>query len=276
MQSNLAVNFHEDRQLPDVQNLPDNRQLEIQQVGIKNITAPMTFIDLNFERQQTNGKFNLYVSLDQKRKATHMSRLVEIILAYSNSISLENIHEILLETKSRLLTQTAQISIAFTYFLYKEAPASGLVSPVDYKVKLSGTINERNFTDLFVEVEVPVTTVCPCSKEISARGAHNQRGRVTVKVKIAHFYSVMEIIKTIEKAASCEIYGLLKRKDEKYVTERAYDNPRFVEDLVREVALRLQKVGHFPWFSVEAENFESIHNHSAYAFMETKNLLPLR
>jgi GTP cyclohydrolase I len=209
----------------------------------------------------------MYVNLPHNFKGTHMSRFVEILNSHEKEISVESFKEMLSEMAERLEADSGHIEMNFPYFINKTAPVSGVQSLLDYDVTLIGEIHSGVPT-MFIKVVVPVTSLCPCSKKISDRGAHNQRSHVTVQVRTDGFVWIEEIIDLVEKEASCELFGLLKRPDEKYVTERAYDNPKFVEDMVRDVASRLNEEERFSAYVVESENFESIHNHSAYALIE--------
>jgi len=252
--------------IADVQNSADLRQIAIDKVGIKDIRHPVRVKDRSQGEQRTIALFNMYVELPHNFKGTHMSRFVEILNNYEAEISVESFQDMLSEMARRLEADAGHIEMSFPYFVMKTAPVSGVRSLMDYQVSFLGEIrNGQSATTL--RVVVPVTSLCPCSKEISDRGAHNQRSHVTLNVRTNRFVWVEDIIDLVEKQASCELYGLLKRPDEKYVTERAYDNPRFVEDMVREIAMVLNADERIDAYSVESENFESIHNHSAYALI---------
>jgi GTP cyclohydrolase I len=209
----------------------------------------------------------MYVHLPQHFKGTHMSRFVEILNINEHAISVESFETILREMVTRLEAESGHVEMTFPYFVNKAAPISGVKSLLDYEVTFIGEINQGKY-DITVKVLVPVTSLCPCSKKISAYGAHNQRSHVTVTALINDFIWIEDIIDLVEKQASCELFGLLKRPDEKFVTERAYDNPKFVEDMVRDVAAQLNAEKRIVAYVVESENFESIHNHSAYALIE--------
>lgn len=252
--------------IADVQNSADLRQIAIDKVGIKDIRHPVRIKDRSQGEQHTVALFNMYVELPHNFKGTHMSRFVEILNQYETEISVESFHDMLASMAKRLEADVGHIDMAFPYFVMKTAPVSGVRSFMDYQVSFLGEIRE-NQSRTTTRVVVPVTSLCPCSKEISDRGAHNQRSHVTVSVRTNQFVWVEDLIDLVEKQASCELYGLLKRPDEKYVTERAYDNPRFVEDMVREVAGLLNEDERIDAYTVESENFESIHNHSAYALI---------
>ncbi|MEN8176637.1 MAG: GTP cyclohydrolase FolE2 [Pseudomonadota bacterium] len=252
--------------IADVQSSADTRRIAIDKVGIKDIRHPVRVRDRSQGEQHTIASFNMYVFLPHSFKGTHMSRFVEILNNHEREITVESFKEMLAEMAQRLESEAGHIEMAFPFFINKKAPVSGVESLMDYQVTLIGEI--KNGEPLsFVQVVVPVTSLCPCSKEISEVGAHNQRSHVTVTARAADFIWIEELIDLVEQEASCEVYGLLKRPDEKVVTERAYNNPKFVEDMVRDVAARLNADERILAYTVEAENFESIHNHSAYALI---------
>ncbi len=253
--------------IADVQNSADTRQIAINKVGIKDIRHPVRVRDRSVGEQHTIANFNMYVNLPHNFKGTHMSRFIEILNAHEREISVDSFKDMLSEMARRLEAEAGHIEMNFPYFVNKKAPVSGVESLLDYDVTLIGEIR-KNKPIMYIKVVVPVTSLCPCSKEISDRGAHNQRSHVTVNVRTRGFVWIEEIIDLVENQASCQLYGLLKRPDEKYVTEYAYDNPKFVEDMVRDVAVQLNKDERFSAYVVESENFESIHNHSAYALIE--------
>ncbi|MCB5190342.1 GTP cyclohydrolase FolE2 [Methylobacillus arboreus] len=253
--------------IEDVQNTPDTRQLAIDKVGIKSIRHPVKVKDKTGGVQHTVATFNMYVFLPHNFKGTHMSRFVEILNMNEREISVDSFESILRAMVQRLDAESGHVEMTFPYFVNKAAPVSGVESLSDYEVTFIGEINQGKY-DITVKVVVPVTSLCPCSKKISDYGAHNQRSHVTVTALISDFIWVEDIIRLVEDQASCEVYGLLKRPDEKYVTERAYDNPKFVEDIVRDVAAELNAEKKIVAYTVESENFESIHNHSAYALIE--------
>jgi GTP cyclohydrolase I len=253
--------------LPDVQSSHDLRAIAINKVGIKDILHPVQVQDRTGKIQHTIATFNMYVALPHEFKGTHMSRFVEILNSHEWEITVASFKTMLVEMTKRLDAQVGHIEMTFKYFINKTAPASGVKSLLDYDVTFIGErINNKN--NINIKVVVPVTSLCPCSKKISERGAHNQRSHVTVNVQTEDFIWVEEIIDLVESQASCELYGLLKRPDEKIVTERAYDNPKFVEDMVRDIANLLNQDERVLAYTVESENFESIHNHSAYALIE--------
>jgi GTP cyclohydrolase I len=217
--------------------------------------------------QHTIANFNMYVNLPHNFKGTHMSRFVEILNLHEREISVESFKDMLAEMTERLEAKAGHIEMCFPYFVNKTAPVSGVQSLMDYEVMLIGELHDGK-PSINVRIVVPVTSLCPCSKEISRFGAHNQRSHVTLNVRTNGFIWIEELIDLVENDASCELYGLLKRPDEKYVTEKAYENPKFVEDLVRDIAAKLNADERIVAYSVESENFESIHNHSAYAMIQ--------
>ncbi len=255
--------------LPDVQNTADTRAIAINKVGIKDIRHPVQVKDRTGKVQHTIANFNMYVDLPHNFKGTHMSRFVEILNSHDWEITVDSFKIMLTEMTSLLDAEVGHIEMTFHFFINKTAPASGVQSLLDYEVSFIGERRD-NKNIINIKVVVPVTSLCPCSKKISERGAHNQRSHVTVNVQTEDFIWVEEIIDLVEEQASCELYGLLKRPDEKIVTERAYDNPKFVEDMVRDIAHQLNIDEHILAYTVESENFESIHNHSAYALIEKK------
>ncbi|MFH0812564.1 MAG: GTP cyclohydrolase FolE2 [Pseudomonadota bacterium] len=252
----------------DVQNLPDDRNIEIQKVGVKNIKYPIIVKDKKNVIQHTIATFNMYVNLPHHFKGTHMSRFIEILNEYQQGIDLKNIPKILAKMKKKLNAVSAHVEIDFPYFIEKSAPVSRAKSLMEYTCRFIGSTNSEGKETLIVGVEVPVTTVCPCSKEISKKGAHNQRSRVSVHLRFKRFFWIEDVIRIVEESASSQVYSLLKRSDERFVTEQAYENPMFVEDVVRSIAEKLAAKPNFTWFSVESENMESIHNHNAYAMVE--------
>ncbi len=253
--------------IADVQSTPDTRRLPIDKVGIKDIRHPVRVKDRSQGEQHTVANFNMYVELPHNFKGTHMSRFVEILNAHDMEISVGSFKDMLAEMAVRLEAKVGHIEMSFPYFINKAAPVSGVKSLMDYQVTFLGEVRDGKYI-MTIKVVVPVTSLCPCSKEISQYGAHNQRSHVTLAVRTNTFVWIEDIIDIVEKQASCELYGLLKRPDEKYVTERAYDNPKFVEDMVRDVAAVLNRDARIDAYVVESENFESIHNHSAYAMIQ--------
>ena len=254
-------------QIEDIQSALDLRNLAINQVGVKNIRHPVKIKEISGSIQNTVAVFNMYVHLPHNIKGTHMSRFVEILNVSDRDISIGNFEFMLNEMVSRLEAQTGHIEMRFPYFINKTAPVSGVKSLMDYEVSYIGEIRDEK-SNITIKVAVPVTSLCPCSKKISSYGAHNQRSIVTITVLINSSICVEDLIRIVEMQASSELFSLLKRPDEKFITERAYDNPKFVEDMVRDVATQLKADIRIKSFSVECENLESIHNHSAFAKLE--------
>lgn len=258
--------------IADVQNSPDNRHIAIDKVGIKDIRHPVRISQRSGGEQRTIATFNMYVNLPHNFKGTHMSRFVEILNQHECEITPDSFQDMVSEMVKILEAEAGHIEMTFPYFVNKTAPISGVRSLMDYLVTFIGEFN-NNHPILWIKVVVPVTSLCPCSKEIANYGAHNQRSHVTVTARTEGFIWIEELIDLVENQASCSLYGLLKRPDEKYVTERAYENPKFVEDMVRDVATQLNADNRISAYIVESENFESIHNHSAYALIETNKKL---
>jgi GTP cyclohydrolase I len=255
--------------MPDMQKYPDTRNIAIDKVGVKDIRYPIVVLDKSKVRQHTVARINMYVDLPHHFKGTHMSRFIEILNQYHGEISIESLDTILQEMKERLEASRSHLELEFPYFIEKEAPASKARGLMEYQCRMVGTLGEE--TDFILGVTVPVTSLCPCSREISARGAHNQRSAIHVQVRYRGHVWLEDLISWVESCGSAPVYSLLKREDEKAVTEQAYDNPMFVEDMVRAVTEKLESQPEILWFRVECENFESIHNHSAYAEVERSN-----
>jgi len=253
--------------MPDVQSTPDTRQIPIQRVGVKAVRHPLTVRTQSGDAQPTVGTWNLDVHLPADQKGTHMSRFVALLEENKAPLEPATFRTLLAAMLQKLEAEAGRIEVSFPYFVNKTAPVSGVQSLLDYEVTLTGETRNGE-TRLFLKVLVPVTSLCPCSKKISQYGAHNQRSHVTINAELAGEVAVEDLIRIAEEEASCELWGLLKRPDEKFVTERAYENPKFVEDLVRDVAQRLNADERIVAYVLEAENFESIHNHSAYAVIE--------
>jgi GTP cyclohydrolase IB len=252
--------------LPDVQSIVDRRNLAIQRVGVKDITHPV-----RVRRAEgvlaTVASIDMYVGLAAEVKGTHMSRFIEILHALEEPLAYDTLSATMRRMLERLEAQSGYIEMRFPYFVTKRAPVSGVESLMDYRVTLKAEV-KAGVERIWFKVIVPVTSLCPCSKTISDYGAHNQRSHVTIEAEVADDVTVEALVDVAEAAASCQLWGILKRPDEKYVTERAYDNPKFVEDLVRDVAIGVGSIEAVRAFTVESENFESIHNHSAYALIE--------
>ncbi|MDP8256003.1 MAG: GTP cyclohydrolase FolE2 [Candidatus Alcyoniella australis] len=251
----------------DVASQPDERNIPIDKVGVKNVRYPIKVLDRSRGTQSTVAAFNMYVSLPHSFKGTHMSRFIEILNEHRGEISTKNFKQVLREIRHRLDAEAAHLEVEFPYFIEKQAPVSKAMGLMEYRCSIVGTLRADRY-DVVVTVRVPVTTLCPCSKAISERGAHNQRGTVSISFRFDSLVWIEEIIELAEGSASSAVYSILKREDEKYVTEHAFDNPVFVEDVVRNVAQRLREMAHITWYAVEVENDESIHNHSAYAYVE--------
>jgi GTP cyclohydrolase I len=265
--TSAVADIDDARSIEDVQARADTRRIPIGKVGIKGIRHPVRVRDRSGGEQHTIATLDMFVTLPHDFKGTHMSRFVEILNDHEYEITVQSFRVMLKEMTELLEAKSGYIQMSFPYFINKAAPVSGVQSLMDYQVTLTGTADDDG-TAMHVKVVVPVTSLCPCSKAISDYGAHNQRSHVTVEAKTETFVWVEELIDIVESEASCELYGLLKRPDEKYVTERAYDNPKFVEDMVRDVARRLNEDDRILAYVIESENFESIHNHSAYARIE--------
>lgn len=253
--------------MTDVQNRPDVRRIAINKVGVKNLRHPIKVLDKKNRHQNTVATINMYADLDSNLKGTHMSRFIEVFNQYHGNFSMKAFLNMLDHIVEALNAEKAYAEVTFPYFIEKTAPESGVKSMMDYSCQYIGEVGKK-VSEFFVGIHVPVMTVCPCSRDISDRGAHNQRGFVRARLRYKKLFWIEDIIRLIEESASSELFTLLKREDEKHITEYAFDHPRFVEDLVREVTRKLERDGRFPWFSVEAENYESIHNHNAYAYVE--------
>jgi len=253
--------------LHDKQSERDHRELRIDKVGVLGLRFPIQVRDKAHALQNTVATIGLFVDLPKEFKGTHMSRFIEVLNAHGSIVHVDNITDILVAMQKKLNAGASHLEMEFPFFLTKRAPVSGMESVLDYTARFDATAYGKEI-DFVLTVKVPVTTLCPCSKAISAYGAHNQRGDVTVQIRFSKSVWIEDLIAIIESSASSELFALLKREDEKSVTERAYENPVFVEDLVRNVALKLNAHPDVTWYKVEAENYESIHNHNAYASIE--------
>jgi len=253
--------------MKDIQNQVDDRRMNIDRVGIKGIRYPITVLDKANGTQQTVATINMYVDLPHTMKGTHMSRFVELLHVFRREVSIKAFSYIMEQMKERLNAASARIEIRFPYFVEKEAPVSGARGLMDYECGFIATSLKDRSVDIVMEVRVPITSVCPCSKEISEYGAHNQRGVVTLRIRFNGLVWLEDMITLVEESASSELYSILKRVDEKQVTERGYENPKFVEDIVRDIAVALENAKKVTWYELSVENFESIHNHSAYAYI---------
>ncbi len=258
---------HAKAKLHDKQSERDHRQLRIDKVGVRGLRFPVQVRDKERALQDTIATIGMFVDLPQEFKGTHMSRFIEVLNAHGSMVHVENITDILYAMQTRLNAATAHLEMEFPYFMVKKAPATRMKSVMDYTARFDATACGKEI-DFKLTVIVPVTTLCPCSKAISRYGAHNQRGNVTVQIRSSKAVWIEDLIAVVESSASSELFSLLKRQDEKAVTERAYENPVFVEDLVRNVAVKLNAHPDVTWYKVEAENYESIHNHNAYACIE--------
>jgi GTP cyclohydrolase I len=253
--------------IKDVQGSKDNRHIYINKVGIRDINYPLRIKAGNTAPQHTVANVGMFVFLPEDKKGTHMSRFLEI-LDNHKEIDISHPKELLLEIKEKLNTSKAFIEMSFPYFMDKNAPITGKHSVMDYRIEVSSYINENNNVDTLLKIEIPVTTLCPCSKEISEFGAHSQRGIVNLSLRYVGGIDINDIISIVEEAASCPLYPVLKREDEKFVTEEAYLNPVFVEDLVRNIVLKIETIHNITYLLCEVENLESIHKHNAYAMIE--------
>ncbi|MEO1477151.1 MAG: GTP cyclohydrolase FolE2 [Bacteroidota bacterium] len=257
--------------LPDIQQSPDRRGVAIERVGISNLRYPLSVLDREHGSQQTTATLALSVALPAEIKGTHMSRFIEVLSSYQGVLSTQSLPEFLARLRERLKAPVAQIDVSFPLFLGRAAPATGKSALMDYTCALSAE-DDGTHVDIVQRVEVHVASLCPCSKEISDYGAHNQRGRIDIAVRTARepdgtpsMIWFEELIEVAEQSASSPLYPLLKREDERHVTMAAYDNPAFVEDILRNVAVRLREDARISWFDVGVTNFESIHNHNAFA-----------
>ena len=250
--------------IPDVQSLPDTRNLSIDRVGIRDIRQPVRITDRSGEEHHTVATFGMFVRLAPEVKGTHMSRFVEILEEHSGVYSLATFPELVREVAVRLESDHCEVEMHFSYFMKKAAPVTGVTSSLDFEVMLAAVLDGDQITEQ-LRVQVPVTSLCPCSKTISEYGAHNQRSHIIATVELDDTFWLEDLIELLEDKGSCQLYPVLKRPDEKFVTEQAYENPKFVEDIARDVALAFNEDDRIDRFHVTVENFESIHNHSAFA-----------
>jgi len=260
----LAPDRHD---IPDVQASADVREIDIQRVGIKDLRHPLTFVDRAGTPVSTVASVTMTVHLPKEHKGTHMSRFVELLNENQQPLSIRGLQALVEQMNRRLNAPAGYIALTFPYFVRKLAPVSGVQSLMDYVVTLAGSLDGER-SALSLKTVIPVTSLCPCSKEISDYGAHNQRAHVTVSASVAPDMWIEDLIDLVEAQASSELYALLKRHDEKFVTEQAYDNPKFVEDVIRDVAAQLNAEPRILAYTLEVENFEAIHNHSAYAMIQ--------
>lgn len=257
--------------MPDVQASSDSRQVAIDKVGVKNITYPITLkCPATGGVQHTVAKVNMYVSLPHYQKGTHMSRFLEVLNKHHEQVRSDQIMEIANDVRQRLEAEEAHLELRFPYFIHKKAPVTGSPGMLDIEVTFEAISSSAKGSDFIMGLKVPATSLCPCSKEISAYGAHNQRCEIEARIRFApgKMMWIEEVFEVMEKAASAPVFAVLKRPDEKWVTEVAYDNPKFVEDIVRDLALGMDSQDRIAWYQINSENFESIHNHNAYAFIE--------
>ena len=250
----------------DVQKSRDYRKLAINKVGVKDISYPIVVMDKEKAFQHTVARINMYVDLPHQFKGTHMSRFVEILNAHRKDMALDKMETTLQKIKDRLGASSAHLEMEFPYFMEKRAPVSGAASLMEYACRFIGSLSDD--FDFILEIRVPVTSLCPCSKELSRFGAHNQRGIITVQVRYRDFIWIEDLVYAIEECGSSQVYSLLKREDEKFVTEQAYNTPRFVEDVLRDVAVDLEAEDRITWYSIRVASSESIHNHDAFASLE--------
>jgi GTP cyclohydrolase I len=260
--------------LDDTQSLPDARHLPIQRVGIKALRYPVRVAATGGEAQGTVATFSMYVGLPEQVKGTHMSRFIQLLEEQREPLDSAGFLALEKRMRERLEADSGYLEMSFPYFRRKAAPVSGVESLLDSDVKLIVETTVAHGTRLSIQVIAPVTSLCPCSKKISDYGAHNQRSHITIRAQASVNLSIDSLIDIAEREASSELYGVLKRADEKFVTERAYDNPKFVEDLVRDIALACHSHDEIGEFVVASENFEAIHNHSAYAEIYGRGRLP--
>ncbi len=254
--------------MKDIQNEKDNRKIPINKVGVGEVRYPIFLMDRKYGQQHTIGTVNMYVNLPEDFRGTHMSRFIEILHAHANKMELQNVQEILLDMKKILKANQAHMKMKFPYTIEKAAPVTGIKSNMVIDCAFDATLDRNDQFIFILEVQVPVQTVCPCSKAISERGAHNQRAYVKVKLKMSKIVWIEDVVESIEKAASSPVYPLLKRSDEKYITEYGYDNPKFVEDVARDLAIELMNNLSIKWFHLSVNSQESIHDHHAYACLE--------
>lgn len=254
--------------MPDVQSRQDERNVFIDKVGISELTYPIVVLDRQNQFQSTTGKINMFVDLPEDFRGTHMSRFVEVINAHRGKMTIKNMENILDDMKDHLKAQTAHLEVEFDYFVLRKAPVSKIESYTPYRAKF--ICKKDGEFDFILEVMVPVHTLCPCSKEISERGAHNQRAKADISIRMDKLVWIEDLIDIAESSASSPLFTLLKRDDEKFVTESSYDNPKFVEDVARDIAVKLEGDDRVRWYSVKVTSYESIHTHNAYACLQKK------
>ncbi|MEO1008236.1 MAG: GTP cyclohydrolase FolE2 [Planctomycetota bacterium] len=253
--------------MPDMQSTADRREIAIDRVGVRSVRYPIRLATRDGGEQASVATLSMSVALPHTQKGTHMSRFIEVLEAHAcEPLTPERFPEVARAIRERLNAQEAHIEAGFTYFVKKKAPVTGIESLMDYDVTFACTSNGDD--DFIMTVAAPATSLCPCSKEISEYGAHNQRCTITASVRFDGAMWIEDLVEICESASSLEVFALLKRPDEKYVTEKAYDNPKFVEDIVRDLAIALNDEDRVTWFAISSENYESIHSHNAYAELE--------
>lgn len=262
-QNGICMSDQSSKPMPDIQATRDERRVAIDKVGVKGVTYPLTLKTPSGGEQPTVATLNMYVSLPHHQKGTHMSRFLEVLNEYAHPLTPETFTTIAQEIKKKLNADHAHLEVEFTYFIEKQAPVTKSKGLMDYKVKFMVTANAHQ--DFVMSVKAPATSLCPCSKEISRYGAHNQRCEIEASVRVENPMWIEDLVRHLENAASTEVYAVLKRPDEKFVTEAAYENPKFVEDIVRDLAISLEDDANIVWYRINSENYESIHNHNAYA-----------
>jgi len=254
--------------MEDLQNERDNRNIPLNKVGVNKVRYPVFLKDKKYGEQHTTGTVNMYVNLPEDFRGTHMSRFIEILHAHANKMELRNVKSILQDMKKALKAEEAHMEMSFPYAIEKSAPKTGILSHMIFDCAFNASLDRNNRFVFILEVRVPVQTVCPCSKAISGRGAHNQRAYVRLKVRMKKMIWIEELVEMIEQSASAPVFPLLKRNDEKYITELGYDNPKFVEDVARDLSILLKAEAKVRWFHVAVTSRESIHDHNAYACLE--------
>ncbi|HCL78790.1 MAG TPA: GTP cyclohydrolase I FolE2 [Synergistaceae bacterium] len=260
------------RPIPDVQSQRDTRRVAIDRVGVTNVSYPIVVLDQKEATQHTVATVTMAVSLPHDYRGTHMSRFIEVLDEFQGRVTISNLEHIAENLRVVLEAEQAEIVFSFPYFIMRKAPATGMKSYTRYDVSLSASKGQT--FDLVTTVVVPVQTLCPCSKEISEGGAHNQRAYVEIAVRMKGLVWIEELVEVAERSASAPVYTLLKREDEKFVTEQAYNTPRFVEDVLREVALALEGERRITWYRIRVTSNESIHNHDAFASLERDKAVP--
>jgi GTP cyclohydrolase I len=258
------------QELPDIQSLEDNREVAIDRVGVSHVRHPALVTDTDGTAQPVTATFCMTVSLPGDVKGTHMSRFLQILPRYQQSLGPGRLDDLVTELRTALDAEIAQVDMDFPWFISKPAPVTGEVGLIEYQVSLGIESGPGDRIRRFLTVRAPATSLCPCSKEISSYGAHNQRCELTARIETSTPIGIAELGRKLESAASCEVYSVLKRPDEKYVTEAAYENPKFVEDIIRDLAIELDRDERISCYKINSENFESIHGHNAWAEIEKR------